>query len=134
MPSVTRSIRIEAPPEVVRRFLDDPVWRRGWLDEEIELAPTEDGGRRFRDEDAEVPRYVRIDVDGDGPDGTRVTVTESLGEPPAADGDGEVVASVVPLRRLGIDRSPATEHEDLTSWTGRIRYQATGEPPVLRAA
>jgi hypothetical protein len=81
MPSVRRHIHIDAPPDVVRPFLDDPALRRGWLDEEVELARGNDGVRRFSDDRGEIGRHVGIRVDPEG-DGSRVTVTESLGDEP----------------------------------------------------
>lgn len=107
MPSVRRHIHIDAPPELVRPFLDDPALRRGWLDEEVELSPGDDGSRRFSGDQGGIERHVHIRIDPEG-DGSRVTVTESLGDEPddtlEPTSDGEVVAlHGLPARRTWHD-------------------------------
>lgn len=78
MPFVTRRIRIDAPPDVVRRQIIDPDRRRGWLDPDgrptTDPVEESDGTIRWsHDGDGD----VRIDVAPDG-DGSHVTVTEEV--------------------------------------------------------
>jgi hypothetical protein len=116
MPSVRRSIHIDAPPELVRPHLDEPALRRGWLDEEVELSPAEDGVRRFSDDRGAIERHVHIRLDPDG-GGTRITVTESLGEEPDAGSEPSSDAEVVALHGW-------SEHQ--ITWPGEGRIAGTG--------
>lgn len=76
MPSVTREITIDAPPDVVRRHVTDPSERRRWLDDDVDdLAPVP--GRDLEYTSPRGPGRVRIEVVPDG-HGSRVRVTEQV--------------------------------------------------------
>lgn len=130
VPSLDKTIHIDAPPEVVFEFLTDPEKMARWCGEEAELEPEPGGLFRLRFEGGieSEGRYVIVDpprrvVFTVGMSGTAVPVGGSLVEI-RLEPEGE--GTRVTLRHDGFDASqPVSEGWD--HHLGRLARAATGK-------